>query len=225
MIPLLDSVTLPQAALLAAIGEILLTLYYLVELVPGFSGSTPVSNLASVVLGTIVPSLIWAGFFFVLYRERTGASGALSFRAATWITLFLGIGLQVVFALIPLELATIFLTPLGFIRRIDSWLLRLGWAVFLVMFLRTPSHSSTRRMALLLAILLVPSGLSTAYDAFNKGIGFLFDDIPRQAFWRVLITPAIRTIYYLSQILFLWTAWGEPLRRDPLDVPSARLAP
>lgn len=206
-------------------GEVLLTLYYLVELFPAFSGNTPVSNVAFVVLGTIVPSLIWAGFFVVVYRERTGVPGTLSLTAMTWITVFLGIGLQIVFALVPLELATIFRTPLGFIRQIDSWLLRLGWLVFLVLFARIPSHPWTRRTALLLAILSAPSGLSTAYDAFNNGIGFLFDEMPRQALWRALITPVIRTIYWLSQILFLWTAWGQPLRRDPLDSPSARLAP
>jgi hypothetical protein len=49
--------------------------------------------------------------------------------------------------------------------------------------------------------------------------------MPRQAVWRALITPVIRTIYWLSQILFLWSVWGEPLPRDPLDAPFARLTP
>jgi hypothetical protein len=36
-------------------------------------------------------------------------------------------------------------------------------------------------------------------------------DIPSQAYWRALITPGIQTIYWLSQILFLWTIWRNPL--------------
>jgi hypothetical protein len=225
LIPLLDSVTLAQAALLAAIGEVALTLYYLVGLAPVLSGHTPISNIASAVLGTIIPSLIWAGFFSVIYREGTGVPRALTVRAAAWITLFLGIGLQVIFVLVPLEMTTIFLTPLGFIGRVDTWLLRLAWVVFLVLFGRMPADRWTRRIALLLAILSFPYALSTAYGAFNNGIGFLLDDMPRQALWRALITPVIRTTYWVSQILFLWTVWGEPLRRDPLDASSARLAP
>ena len=225
MIPLLDSLTVGQAALLAAIGEALLTLDYAIALMPVFSGHTPLSNLAPVILGAIVPSLVWSAFFFILYRERNGLAVTLSVRAATWITLFLGIGLQVVFVLIPAEMATLFLTPLGIIRRIDSWFLRLGWVCFLVLFARMPAEQWTRRMALLLAILSAPYALSTAYDTFNNGIGFLFEDMPRQALWRALVTPMVRTIYWLSQVMFLWTAWREPLQRDMLNARPPRLAP
>jgi len=70
--------------------------------------------------------------------------------------------------------------------------------------------NSPIQIALVLAILSAPSAISTAYNAFNNGIGFVVGDIPAQAYWRALITPAVRTIYWLSQILFLWTAWGKP---------------
>jgi hypothetical protein len=49
--------------------------------------------------------------------------------------------------------------------------------------------------------------VSAAYDLFNGCIGILLSDVPPQAFWRALITPAIRMIYWSSQVLFLWTLW------------------
>jgi hypothetical protein len=207
--------TLAQAALLAAIGEALLALYYTITLIPSIRSDVTISSLMPLVLGAIVPSLIWAGFFIVLFRERTGLVSPISFRTVTWITLILGIGLEVVFVAIPFEMATISITPLGIIRRIVGWLLRLGWAAFLISFALSPDPAPdkrTRRIALVLAIISAPSVLSTAYAVFNNSIAFLFDDIPRQAFWRALITPVIRTIYWLSQILFLWRAWGNPQR-------------
>jgi hypothetical protein len=51
------------------------------------------------------------------------------------------------------------------------------------------------------------------------------NDIPRQALWRALITPAIRTVYWLSQILFLWTVYGNPELRDPIKPSSAPFTP
>jgi hypothetical protein len=104
-------------------------------------------------------------------------------------------------------------------------LLRIGWAVFLISFALAPESSRTRKIALVLAILSAPSALSTAFDAWNSWIGFLFDDIPKAALWRVLITPAIRIVYWLSQILFLWTAWGNPEARKSTEAFSTRLTP
>ena len=125
--------------------------------------------------------------------------------------------------------AVSFWTPFGNALSLPGWLLRVGWAVFLVSFAleypHAPDSLRTRRIALVLAIMSAPPALSTAYDAFNSWIGFLFDDVPREAFRRVLFSPAIRTIYWLSQILFLWTAWVKPARRDPLRQSSERLAP
>jgi hypothetical protein len=60
---------------------------------------------------------------------------------------------------------------------------------------------------------------------FNNGIGFLVGDTPSTAYWRALITPVIRTIYWLSQILFLWTVWRNPETRDPVETLSAHLEP
>jgi hypothetical protein len=225
LIPLLDSVTLAQAAVLAAICEILLTLYYTVTLLPALSSTAPASSLAAVVLGAVLPSLVWAGFFFVVYRELTGRRGFLTIREAAWIALILGIGLQVAFVNIPFERAMVVFTPLGAVRRIGGWMLRIGWAVFLILFARIPGHLRTRRLALLLAILSAPSALSAAYDAFNNGVGFLFADMPTQALWRALITPVIQTVYWLSQILFLWTVWGNPEPAGSVEATSARLAP
>jgi hypothetical protein len=116
-------------------------------------------------------------------------------------------------------------TPFGNALSLYGWLLRLEWVLFLISFGLAPGHSRTRKIALILAIVSAPSALSTTFDAWNSWMGFLFDDIPKEAFWRIVFTPAIRTLYWLSQILFLWSAWGQPWQRDPLDAPSARLAP
>jgi hypothetical protein len=88
-----------------------------------------------------------------------------------------------------------------------------------------PDNSLTRKIALVLAILSAPSALSTALDAWNSWIGLLLDDVPKEAFWRLLITPATRMVYWLSQILFLWTTWGNPEAKGSIEAESSRLAP
>jgi len=207
------SITLEQAALFAALAMMLLAGYHLVD---NFAliGSAP----TLVLLGSVVPSLVWAGFFFAV-------RGSSASHADAWIALVFAVILEAVIAFVRFQQSVNYWTPFGNALSLPGWLLRIGWAVFVILFARIPGQIWTRRIALLLAILSAPSALSTAYGAFNNGIGFLFDEMPRQALWRALITPVIRTVYWLSQIVFLWTAWGEPSQRDPLDAPSARLTP
>jgi hypothetical protein len=207
------SITLEQAALFASLAMMLLAGYHLADNL-ALIGSTP----ALVLFGSVVPSLVWAWFFFAVYRSSAS-------HAVAWITLVLAVILEAVIALVRFQQSVNYWTPFGNALSLSGWLLRIGWAVFLILFARIPGQIWTRRIALLLAIVSAPSALSTAYGVFNNGIGFLFDEMPRQALWRVLITPVIRTIYWLSQILFWWSVWGEPLRRDPLDALSVRLTP
>ncbi|MBZ5633908.1 MAG: hypothetical protein LAO55_12365 [Acidobacteriia bacterium] len=214
----MGSITRAQAALFAAIAMVLLTGYYLVD---DFAliGNAPALVSLLIVLGSVVPSVVWVGFFFAVNRSPSSAKGA------AWITLVFAVLLEAVVVYIRFQQSVGYWTPFGNALCLSGWLLRLGWAVFLISFALAPHHQRTRRVALVLAIVSAPSALSAAFDAFNTWIGLAFDDIPREALWRVLITPAIRTIYWLSQILFLWTAWGEPLRRDPIELSSARFAP
>lgn len=207
------SITLEQAALFAALAMMLLAGYHLAD---NFAllGSTP----ALVLLGSVVPSLVWAWLFLAVHRSSAS-------RAAAWITLVFAVILEAVIAFVRFRQSVNYWTPFGNALSLSGWLLRIGWAAFLILFARFPGQIWTRRIALLLAILSAPSALSTAYGVFNNGIGFLFDETPRQALWRTLITPVIRTIYWLSQILFLWTVWGGPLQQGPLDAPSVRLTP
>ncbi len=198
------SITLAGAALFAAITMVVLTGYYLVD---DFALIEDAPVL--VLLGSVVPSIIWAGFFFSVYRNPSLA------KTAAWITFLFAVLLEAVVACIRFQQSVSYWTPFGSALSLSGWLLRLGWAVFLVSFALSPDPARdqrTRRIALVLAIISAPSALSVAYDVFNNSIGFLFDDIPMQAFWRVLITPVIRTIYWLSQLLFLWSAWGNPER-------------
>jgi hypothetical protein len=212
------SITVAHAALFAAVAMLLLTAFYLAD---NFAliGNAP----AIVLLGSVVPSIVWAGFFFIVYRGvyRSPSSAP----SVAWITLVFAVLLEAVVVCIRFQQSVGYWTPFGDALSLSGWLLRFGWAVFLVAFALAPDSSRTRKIALALAIVSAPSALSTAFDAWNSWIGFLFDDIPKEAFWRVLITPAIRTIYWLSQILFLWTAWGNPERRDPAEASSTRLAP
>jgi hypothetical protein len=203
-----------QAALFAAIAMVLLTGYYLVD-DAALIGDAP----ALFLLGSVVPSIVWAGFFFVVYRRPS------SIRTAAWITLVFAVLLEAVVVLIRFQQSVNYWTPFGNALSLYGWLLRLGWAVLLIAFALAPDHKRARQAALVLAIVSVPLAWGTAFDAWNSGIGFLIDDIPREAFWRVLITPAIRTIYWVSQILFLWTAWGNPQMRNPTEASSTRLAP
>jgi len=203
-----------QAALFAAIAMVLLTGYYLVDDFALIGDAT-----ALFLLGSVVPSIVWAAFFFVVYRNSPSA------RTVTWMTLLLAVLLEGVVDYIRFQESVSYWTPLGNALSLYGWLLRLGWAVFLIAFGLAPDRKRTRQIALLLAIVSIPLAWSTAFDAWNSGIGFLIGDIPRETFWRVLITPAIRTIYWLSQILFLWTIWGNPEPAGSIEATSARLAP
>lgn len=172
-----------------------------------------------VLFGSVVPSLVWAGFFLALRRNA---------RAAAGIALAFAVIPEAVVVCIRFQQAVNYWTPFGNALSLPGWLLRIGWAVFLLSLAFAPGHLSdrrTRRIALALAILSIPSALSTTFDAWNGWIGFLLDDIPKAAFWRVWITPAIRTIYWLAQLLFLWTTWGEPERRSSIEASSLRLTP
>jgi len=197
----MHSLTAAQAALFAAVGMLLLTGHQLID-----NAALLETSPLLIVAGGTVPSLVWAGFFLILYWSPASA------RTTAWITLVFAVLLEALVAYIRFQQSVSYWTPFGSALSLSGWLLRLGWAVFLISFALSPDHSFTRRVALVLAIISAPSALSTAYDAFNNWIGFVFDDIPRQAFWRVLITPVIRIIYWLSQILFLWSAWGNPER-------------
>jgi len=203
-----------QAARVAAIAMVLLTGYYLVDDFALIGDAT-----ALFLLGSVVPSIVWAAFFFVVYRSSPSA------RTVTWMTLLLAVLLEGVVDYIRFQESVSYWTPLGNALSLYGWLLRLGWAVFLIAFGLAPDRKRTRQIALLLAIVSIPLAWSTAFDAWNSGIGFLIGDIPRETFWRVLITPAIRTIYWLSQVLFLWTIWGNPEPAGSIEATSARLAP
>ena len=204
------SITLAQAALFAALATLLLAGYYVVD---NFAliGESP----ALVLLGSAVPSLVWAGFFFAAYRGPA--------RSVAWITLVFGVLLEAVVVCVRFHQSVNYWTPFGNALSWSGWLLRIGWMVFLVSFALAPEHVRTRQAALVLAILAAPSALVAALDAWSSWTGFLFGEIPREAFARALITPAIRIIYWLSQILFLWTAWGETKRRDPFQASWPRL--
>ena len=211
------SITLEQAALFAALAMVLLTGYFLVD-----NGALLNDAPELLFLGSVVPSVVWAAYFFAVYRSPASA------RVAAWITLVFAVLLEAVVACIRYQQSVNYWTPFGNALSISGWLLRLGWSVFLISFALAPEHapdSRTRKIALVLAIVAAPSALSTTYDAWNSWIGFVFDDIPKEAIWRVLITPAIRTVYWLAQILFLWSAWGNPQTRNATEASSARFAP
>jgi hypothetical protein len=210
----MGSITLAQAALFAALAMVLLTGYYLVD-----NAALLNEEPALILLGSVAPSIVWIGFFGVVYRRPA------SVRAVAWITLVFAVILEAAVVCIRFQHSVNYWTPFGNALSISGWLLRLGWAVFLISFAQSPDNKRTHAAALVLAIIVAPSALSTAYDVFNNGIGFLFDDVPKEAFWRVLITPAIRTIYWVSQILFLWSAWGNPEGRKSAEVSSTRFAP
>src|SRR5579862_824739 len=150
---------------------LLLTAYYLAD------NLALVENApADVLLGSVVPSVVWAGFFFVVCRRPSSA------RTVAWITLVFAVLLEAVVVCIRYQQSVSYWTPFGNAPSFTGWLLRIGWAVFLISFALAPDHKRTRKIALVLAILSAPSALTTALDAWNSWIGFLFDDIPKEAF-------------------------------------------
>jgi hypothetical protein len=212
------SITLEQAALFAALAIVLLTGFSL------FDDAALLNDApALVLLGSAVPDAVWAGFFFVMYKSASRSTSSV--RSVAWITLAFAVILEALVVCIRYQHSVSYWTPFGNALSLSGWLLRLGWMVFLISFALAPDNSRTRRIALVVAIIAAPSALSTAYEAFNNGIGFLFDDLPRQALYRALITPAIRTAYWVSQILFLWTLWGNPEIRNSVKSSSLHFSP
>ena len=208
----MPSITLAQAALFAGVAMVLLTGHQLLD-----NAALLRDNPVLLLLGGTVPSVAWTTFFFAVNRSSY-------IRTVTWITLVFAVFLEALIVCIRFQQAVNYWTPFGNALSLTGWLLRLGWTLFLIAFAMAPNHRFTRQMALVLVIIAAPSALITVYNAWNGWIGIFFDGIPGQAVWRVLITPAIRTIYWLSQILFLWTDWGKPQAQKPIETFSARLA-
>lgn len=195
------SITIRQAALFASIAMVLTGAFHLIDNAGVFE--------TSILLGGAIPYVVWAGFFFCVYREQ-------KVRIAAWITMVFAILLEAATAYVLAQQSSAFWTPFGSILSWSGWLSRIGWTIFVFAFARVPGHRRTGTLALLLAIVSAPPLVSTAFHVFNSGIGILFSDIPPQAFWRALLTPAIRTVYWSSQVLFLWTVW-----RNCASQPSA----
>lgn len=195
------SITVGQAALFAAVAMVLLAAFHLAD-------NAGVLETWILIAGAI-PSLVWAGFFFVVYREHRA-------RTAAWITIVFAILLETAIAYMLAQQSAAYWTPFGSVLSLSGWLRRIGWTIFLMMFALAPDQPRTGKVALVLAIFSAPTMLGTAFDVFNSCIGILFSEIPPPAFWRALITPAIRTVYWSSQVLFLWTLW-----RNSASQPSA----
>src|ERR1700730_7346993 len=143
------SITVAQAALFAALATVLLTGSQLAN-----NAELLETSPVLVVLGSTVPSLIWAGFFMVVYLQPSSA------KTAAWITLVFAVLLETLVVCIRFEGSISYWTPFGNAISLSGWLLRLGWAVFLISFALAPRNLRTRRIALLLAIITAPFALS-----------------------------------------------------------------
>jgi len=188
------SFTIRQAALFAAIAMVLTSAFHLIDNFRIFD--------TWIWVGGAIPYLIWAGFFFAVYREQR-------VRTAAWITIVFAILLETVIAYVLAQQSSAFWTPFGSVITWSGWLHRIGWIVFLIALALAPDHRRTGTVALLLAIVSAPSMFNTAFGVFNSCIEIFLGELPPQAIWRALITPAIRTAYWSSQILFLWVVWRK----------------
>ena len=186
------SITIRQAALFAAIAMVLTGAFHLIDNVGIFE--------TSILLGGAIPYLVWAGFYFSVYREQ-------NVRTAAWITIVFAILLETAIAYLLAQQSAAFWTPFGSVIGWSGWLRRIGWTIFLIAFALVPNHRRTGTVALVLAIVSAPSLFNTAFGVFNSCVEILLGELPRQAIWRALITPAIRTMYWSSQVLFLWVVW------------------
>lgn len=187
------SITVGQAALLAAVALVVLALFDLADNTVLLAQSPLL-----VVLGSTVPTLVWAGFFFRMYRNFSSA------RIAAWLALIFALLLESLIAYLRFQEAVSYWTPFGSALSLYGWLLRIGWAVFLIAFAIAPNRPHTGKVARALAIVSAPMALSVAYDFWNGGVGVLLGG-PLPNFWRVLIMPGVHALYWISQILFLWT--------------------
>src|ERR1041384_5807359 len=108
------SISVGQAALVAAIAQVLMGVFYIAD------NLGPAESLA--VLGGAVPSLVWGGFFFTLFRKRTASA-----RTTAWITLIFAILLDTLITYVRAERSVAYWTPFGNQFSLPGWILRLGW--------------------------------------------------------------------------------------------------
>src|SRR6185369_5893553 len=98
----MGSITLAKAALFAALAMVLLAGYQLAD-----NAALLATAPALVLLGSAVPSLVWAGFFFAVSRRPR------FIRTASWITLIFAVILEAVATNIRFQQSVNYWTPFG----------------------------------------------------------------------------------------------------------------
>src|SRR5438046_447536 len=162
------SITIHQAALFAAIAMVLTGAFHVIDNAGVFE--------TSILLSGAIPYLVWAGFYFAVYREQR-------VRAAAWITIVFAILLETAIVYMLAQQSSAFWTPFGSVIGWSGWLRRIGWTIFLIAFALAPDHRRTGTVALLLAIASAPPLFNTAFGVFNSCVEILLGELPRQAIW------------------------------------------
>ena len=194
------------AALAAAFGTALVSLMYLINnVIPILLNLQLValSEVAVVLLNTIVPSLMWTVLFLACWRAR----GPRPAPKIVWATLALAIAVPVLYQAVQQlpYFSLLAIDSMSFL--VTGVLLPLSWAVLLVKMARAASPRGTALAALVLtAVAAVPevlSSVSALRDAAGGTLAAFWDADPLRAFWRLAATPAIRLFYWASQLFFL----------------------
>src|SRR5436190_17696164 len=115
------SITIRQAALFAAIAMVLTGAFHVIDNAGVFE--------TSILLSGAIPYLVWAGFYFIVYRNDVYREQKV--RAAAWITIVFAILLETAIAYMLAQQSSAFWTPFGSVIGWPGWLRRIGWTIFL----------------------------------------------------------------------------------------------
>jgi hypothetical protein len=200
--------TIRRAALLAAIGAILVILEQAIDAGVPLSRSTafPLDLILGLVFAAFIPGLAWLAFFGSIYRERAGFVTPLSSRTAAWIALALGVVLPL-FYVIPQALSYISVTRYGEARLLLSFTTQGAWMVFLSVYALYPDDRRIPKIAQGLALLAGLEFADVIYRiAFYTHFETWWNYHLGRTLWQI-VTIAIRIFAAGSRLLFVWTVW------------------
>lgn len=234
--------TMPRAALLAAIAMALQALSALIATAPLvgvlLSGGSVGGPGVFLIPVQVLLFVIWSIFFLAIYREQSGT--LLQFpsrRSASILSLVL-----VTEYLAARISTTIFYTSWWAELRSFSGVLLVGaWLAFLTNYAGGPERPRVRTIAEILAVIVAALGLYQSYptlavwarvlapapkdpiQAFTGGNQLQWIYHPIATAWQVVIRPGVPILVWISETVFLWHFSKAPL--NPPDSSQTPTAP
>jgi hypothetical protein len=225
-------VTVKRAALLLSIAYFLLTaesLYWQLRTMLQIRwtplGMANLSSLWTMTLSSTV-LLSWAAYLAFLYRERSQRKNPVSLWAITlWTTAITAVAavssaIQFLMGMAATRearaLAHITLPSSTYWWQAVGYAITALWITLLVLLAHDPKGQRTRRVAAVLACLVLLTGLLGVYavvrnvaHSWDRTVAQLWYVYPLTAIWQLALGPSIRIFLDVCTVLFPLAVWKE----------------